>query len=118
MSEIPTVDTLLEFGQGDDDVVFELFKGVHQMMQGYYTLFNYGDEWWEALNQDVWCDKMISDAFEKVDWEAVEEALEITYKVMCGSYVREPKLFEALEIINEKGIGFRPQRKEQLKEQI
>lgn len=97
MFEVPTVDKILEFGQGDDDVVFELFQGIHYMMAGYYALFNYGDEWWEAMNQDIWMNDIVKEVWGKVDWEDVEMALEITYKVMCGSYVRESKFYDALE---------------------
>lgn len=117
MNDEPLVRDILEFGQGDDDCVFEAFQGIHYLLQGYYTLVNYGDDWWKnTLNQDVWCDQLIKEQWEKVDWEEFETAIEIIYKVMCGSYVRESKFYEALENLNERGIGFRPKREKRGKE--
>jgi len=119
MSDEPLLAEVLNFGQGDDDCVFDAFKGIHYLQKGYYTLINYGDEWWEdTLNQDVWCDKLIKEQWHKIDWEQFETTIEMIFKVMCGSYVNEYKFFEALEKLNELGDGYRPQRKsEQLKEQ-
>lgn len=119
MSDEPLLAEVLNFGQGDDDCVFDAFKGIYYLQKGYYTLINYGDEWWEdTLNQDVWCNKLIEEQWHKIDWEQFETTIEMIFKVMCGSYVNEYKFFEALEKLNELGDGYRPQRKsEQLKEQ-
>lgn len=118
ISEIPLVSEILEFGQGDDDCVFEVFKGMHYLHKGYYTLINYGDGWWEdTLNQDIWCNQMIEEEWKKVDWEQFETTIEKIFKIMCGSYINENKFFEALGKLSEMGDGYRPQRKtDELKE--
>lgn len=113
MSNEPLLAEVLDFGQSDDDCVFDVFQGIYYLQKGYYALINYGDEWWkDALNQDIWCDQMIKEEWEKIDWEEFEDAIEKITKIMIGSYVSESKFYKALEILHDKGIGFRPQRKE------
>lgn len=112
MNDEPLVSEILQFGQGDDDCVFDVFKGIHYLQKGYYTLINYGNEWWEdALNQDIWCNQMIEEEWKKIDWEQFENTIEKIFKIMSGSYIDECKFYDALEKLNKNGIGYRPQRK-------
>lgn len=111
MSEEPTLSSVLDFGQGDDDTVLELFNGLNSMLNGYYTLENYGDKWWEAMNQDIWFDAAMQEEWNKVDWETVLASIEMMSKLMIGTYVKFGKFTDGLNVIGDIGKGHRPQRK-------
>lgn len=83
MSDEPLVSEILQFGQSDDDCVFEAFKGIHYLQKGYYILTNYGDEWWkDTLNQDIWCDQMIKEEWEKryIIYYGIQDTIKIIEK--------------------------------------
>lgn len=107
----PTLSSTLEFGQQDDDIVLELFNGLNNMVNGYYTLVSHGEDWWSAMNQDTWFDAEMKKVWESVDWDEVETALEIASKLMIGTYVRLNKFTDGLNELSELGKGYRPQRK-------
>ena len=109
--EEPTLSECLEFGQGDDDTVFELFEGVHLMLEGLYKVLNYGDDWWKSMNQSIWCDDMISAEAKKIDWDKLDDVLNRIFIIMAGAYMREEKFFSALKRLTDMGVGFRPQRR-------
>lgn len=114
----PKLSKVLEFGQQDDDIVLDLFNGLNKMVNGYYQLINYGDDWWKAMNQDSWFDSEMKEVWESVDWDEVETALELLSKLMIGTYVRLNRFTEGLNEISELGLGHRPQRKEKNNEQV
>ena len=110
-TEEPTLSSVLEFGQCDDDDVLELFNGLKMMSDGFYKLINHGDEWWDAMNQDVWFNEAMKNEWNKVDWDEVETAIEMMSKLMIGTYVRLNKFVDGLNTIEQIGLGYRPQRK-------
>ena len=111
MNKEPTLSSVLAFGQGDDDTVLELFNGLNNMTNGYYALINHGNNWWQEMNQDVWFDSAMQEAWDKVDWDSVETALEMISKLMIGTYVRLGKFTDGLNTIGDIGMGHRPRRK-------
>lgn len=104
------VSEILNFGQGDDDIILECTRAISNMLEGYYTLegTSTGSGWWESLNRTVWHDELISEQWNKIDWDKVIDALNIIEIVLKGEYIRSRKFVEALELEKELGHGFRP----------
>lgn len=112
--EATKVSDILCFGQGDDEIILKCTKAINMMLEGFYALDNYsrgghfGTGWWEALNRSVWHDLIISEQWEKIDWEKWYDAMSIIDIVIKGEYINSSKFIKALENEKELGHGFRP----------
>ena len=114
-SETKVID-VLEYGQGDDGEIAEIFKAFKQFRDGYYELVNWGDDWWKVFNQDTMFDEMMSEQWneiEKIDFMSVIEKMA---KAMIGTYVRFNYFAETVILASEEGKGYQPNRAEQEKQ--
>lgn len=114
-AETKVVD-VLEYGQGDDGEIAEIFKAFKQFRDGYYELTNWGDEWWKVLNQDTMFDEMMAEQWkeiEKIDFMSVIEKMA---KALVGTYVRFDFFAETVILASEEGKGFQPNRVERKEE--
>lgn len=86
-----TADTkvreILEYGQGQDDAIAEVFKEFNNFRNGYYGLINYGDEWWEVLNQDCVFDEMMKEQWKEIEQIDFMSVIEKMAKALAGTYV-------------------------------
>lgn len=114
-SETKVID-VLEYGQGDDGNIAEIFKAFKQFRDGYYELVNWGDDWWKVFNQDTMFDEMMAEQWneiEKIDFMSVIEKMA---KAMIGTYVRFDSFAETVILASEAGKGYQPNRAEQEKQ--
>ena len=114
-SETKVID-VLEYGQGDDGNIAEIFKAFKQFRDGYYELVNWGDDWWKVFNQDTMFDEMMSEQWneiEKIDFMSVIEKMA---KAMIGTYVRFNSFAETVILASDEGKGYQPNRAEQEKQ--
>lgn len=114
-AETKVVD-VLEYGQGDDGNIAEIFKAFKKFRDGYYELTNWGDDWWKVLNQDTMFDEMMAEQWkeiEKIDFMSVIEKMA---KALVGTYVRFDCFAETVILASEEGKGFQPNRAERKEE--
>ena len=114
-AETKVVD-VLEYGQGDDGEIAEIFKAFKQFRDGYYELTNWGEDWWKVLNQDTMFDEMMAEQWkeiEKIDFMSVIEKMT---KALVGTYVRFDFFAETVILASEEGKGFQPNREKRNEE--
>lgn len=93
------VSDILDYGQGYDDTILELLKAFNQFKDGYYSLINYGDEWWKNFNQSTMFDDMMSEAWNKLEGKNFNLMENITKMsiAITGAYVKFDKFVEGVE---------------------
>ena len=69
------VSDILDYGQGYDDTILELLKAFNQFKDGYYSLINYGDDWWVKIT----CEEIYS-SIHDTPYAPDERLEEIVYK--------------------------------------
>ena len=98
---------ILEYGQGYDDEIAEIFEAFNKFRDGYYELTNYGDDWWKVFNQDTMFDEMMQTQWseiEKIDLMAVIEKMA---KAMVGTYVRFGMFAKVVIDADKNKMGYR-----------
>lgn len=118
-NEEPKLSDLLNFGQGDDDIILRCTEAINKMLEGFYTLDNYSrgqnsSKWWLALNRSTFHDSIISEQWAKIDWDVFMDSLWTIQIVMNGEYIKSDKFVEALKKMKELGYGYRPNSKENI----
>lgn len=104
--EEPHLADILDFGQAYDDDVLNVFRGICGMMLGFYTLTGMSEQWWDAMNQDVFYSNAVEAEWNRVDWETFQDVIERVYKLTAGTYTRSNHTLDALEQLNKNGKGF------------
>ena len=98
---------VLDYGQGYDDVIAELFENFKKFRDGYFGLINYGDDWWKAFNQSTWFDEAMQEEWDKIEEIDFSATIEKMAMAMAGSYVRFEKFADGVKDAYEQGCGFR-----------
>lgn len=98
---------VLEYGQGYDDVIVELFKSFKQFMEGYFGLINYGDDWWQNFNQGVEFDEVMKEQWKKIESIDFMKTIDTMAMAMAGTYVDFYKFVNGVIDAYEQGGGFR-----------
>ena len=80
------VSDILDYGQGYDDTILELLKAFNQFKDGYYSLINYGDDWWKNFNQSSMFDEMMSEAWDKIEGKNFKLMDSITKMFVTGNF--------------------------------
>lgn len=106
---------VLEYGQGYDDDITELFKAFKMFRDGYYALINYGDDWWEVFNQGKDFDEIMEEQWKQIEDIDFMNLIEKMAVAMAGTYVRFDRFVDGVVDAYEQGNGFR--HKEQENEQ-
>ena len=108
MSKDLKLSEILEYGQGADDVIMEIFVGFHKFWDGYYTLVNYGDEWWkDTFNQSIEFDKLMKSQWQKLENADIGEVIDTMAIAMAGVYVKFGKFVEGVVGAYKDGKGYR-----------
>ena len=98
---------ILEYGQGYDDVIVELFKNFQKFRDGYYGLINYGDDWWKNFNQSTWFDKTMQEQWKQIEDIDFMTVIDTMAMAMAGEYVNFDKFVNGVIDAYENGGGFR-----------
>lgn len=111
MKEVePTLSSVLDFGQGDDDTVNDIMQAFFRMYNGFYDLTCHSDDWWTFLNQDAYAEDQIKAAWNEVNIDDLTDMLNHVANVLVGCYIRKEAFASALDRLSEIGAGFRPRR--------
>ena len=99
---------VIDWGQGYDDDIMELFKAFKKFRDGYYELINYDDDWWRLFNQGTDFDEIMEEAWKEIDDKyRFMTNIEKMAVAMAGTYVRFNKYVDAVLDAYEKGNGLR-----------
>ena len=103
---------ILEYGQGYDDDIVEIFEAFNNFRNGYYGLINYGDDWWKTFNQDTMFDEMMASQWSEIEKIDMMEVIEKMAKAMIGTYVSFERFTQVLTDANQNKMGFRHEEKQ------
>ena len=103
---------ILEYGQGYDDEIAEIFEAFNKFRDGYYELVNYGDEWWKVFNQDTMFDEMMASQWSEIEKIDMMEVIEKMAKAMVGTYVRFGAFAKVVIDADKNKMGFRHEEKQ------
>ena len=103
---------ILEYGQGYDDGIAEIFEAFNNFRNGYYGLINYGDDWWKTFNQDTMFDEMMASQWSEIEKIDMMEVIEKMAKAMIGTYVSFERFTQVLIDANQNKMGFRHEEKQ------
>ena len=98
---------ILEYGQGYDDFIAEVYEAFNQFRNGYYGLLNFGDEWWETFNQDNMFDDMMKKQWAEIEKIDLMSVIDKMAKAMAGTYVDFDAFARVVIDANKKKMGFR-----------
>lgn len=103
------IEKCLDYGQGYDDTIVELFKAFKKFSDGYYELIDYGDDWWMCFNQNSEFNKIMKDAWERLDGEhnRIMTCIDIMQIALVGGYCNFDKFTDGVIEAYENGGGFR-----------
>lgn len=113
-AETKVVD-VLDYGQGYDNEIAEVFKAFKMFRDGYYGLVGFGENWWEVFNQGTEFDEIMGEHWEKIKSEQLMLYIETMAIAMAGTYIRFDEFAETVILASEEGKGFRKEveRKEE-----
>ena len=103
---------ILEYGQGYDDSVAEIFEAFNNFRNGYFGLINYGDDWWKTFNQDTMFDEMMASQWSEIEKIDMMGVIEKMAKAMIGTYVSFDRFAQVLIDANQNKMGFRHEEKQ------
>lgn len=105
---------VIDWGQGYDDSIIELLQAFQKFRDGYYSLVDYGDDWWKVFNQGTDFDKAIKREWDKVESIDMMLIMETIANNMAGTYVRFDKFVDGVVDAYDNGNGLRhkPQESE------
>lgn len=98
---------ILEYGQGYDDSIAEIFEAFNNFRNGYFGLINYGDDWWKTFNQDTMFDEMMASQWSEIEKIDMMGVIEKMAKAMIGTYVSFDRFAQVLIDANQNKMGFR-----------
>ena len=98
---------ILEYGQGYDDEIAEIFEAFNKFRDGYYELVNYGDEWWQVFNQDTMFDEMMRTQWSEIEKIDMDGVIEKMAKAMIGTYVSFDRFAKVVIDADKNKMGFR-----------
>lgn len=101
------ISDIVEYGQGYDDAILEVFKAFRKFYDGYYELVNYGDDWWETLNQDVCFERVMEKEWANFTSLDMDSVLSNMKMALIGVYVRLDRFVDGLDDAFQKGNGLR-----------
>lgn len=97
---------ILEYGQGYDDSIAEIFEAFNNFRNGYFGLINYGDDWWKTFNQDTMFDEMMASQWSEIEKIDMMGVIEKMAKAMIGTYVCFDRFVQVLVDANQNKMGF------------
>ena len=103
---------ILNYGQGCDDEIANIFNAFKKFRDGYYELIDYGENWWRVFNQSTMFDEMMSEqweTFNKIDFMELIGKMSIA---MAGTYVNFDAFADTVIVAAEHGYGFQPSKKD------
>ena len=103
---------ILEYGQGYDDSIAEIFEAFNNFRNGYYGLINYGDDWWKTFNQDTMFDEMMASQWSEIEKIDMMGVIEKMAKAMTGTYVSFDRFAQVLIDADKNKMGFRHEEKQ------
>lgn len=103
---------ILEYGQGYDDSIAEIFEAFNNFRNGYYGLINYGDDWWKTFNQDTMFDEMMASQWSEIEKIDMMGVIEKMAKAMIGTYVSFDRFAQVLIDADKNKMGFRHEEKQ------
>ena len=103
---------ILEYGQGYDDSIAEIFEAFNNFRNGYYGLINYGDDWWKTFNQDTMFDEMMASQWSEIEKIDMMGVIEKMAKAMIGTYVSFDRFAQVLIDAYKNKMGFRHEEKQ------
>ena len=95
------LEKAIDYGQGNDEAITEIFKSFKAFRDGYYGLLNYGEDWWEVFNQGQAFDETMREAWEEIESMDIMESLEVMAMAMAGSYVNFNRFAEGVISLQE-----------------
>lgn len=99
----PSLEQVIDYGQGDDEVITELFINFKKLRDGYYGLVNNGNDWWTVFNQGIEFDREMAKIWESIDknTEFMEKLTQMGM-LMTGAYIHFDDFVDGLSEIYKK----------------
>ena len=97
------ISSVLDYGQGDDEVILTLFQAFRKFYDAYFELINYGDEWWQNFNQCTYFDEQMKKYWTRIESIDLIGTLDIMKCLMIGIYCDFDRFTDAITEAYLKG---------------
>ena len=91
------LESIIDYGQGDDEWILQIFKAFKKFYEGFYELIDNGDAWWDAFNQSTYFNETMQREWQKIEDIDMISTLGNMANAMMGTYLKYEKFVDALE---------------------
>ena len=83
----------------------ELFKGLREMIHGFYELYGCDEKWWKHCSWSTFEDELIEQEWNKIDWGMFMDVVNKIEIIMMGSYCDPKRFLAGMEQLKADGVG-------------